>query len=181
MDSKLIRKKLSDLINNWESIDDFKFIKPNGIRFQELLTSLHSCNYYQWLLEDEVRKKLSCEHLIIIKREIDVSNFARNKYMESIDELIVKKYNINQNSDFSKKYLNSETIGQLLDRLSILLLKSFFINLSNGIKIDNKLQQIENQISFTSYCFDKFLNKIESGEAFMLSYKQYKTYNKSKI
>ena len=59
--------------------------------------------------------------------------------MEYIDEYIVNKYNINQSVDYKEKWFNSETIGQLCDRLSILSLKSYFIsnNLSKTINIQS--------------------------------------------
>ena len=40
---------------------------------------------------------------------------------------------------------------------------------------------MERQILFIAFCYDEFLTKIERGQAIMISYKQYKTYNKSKI
>ncbi len=144
---------------------------------EQLIRGLHGCNFYSWKADDQSRA--DCDPAIIVKhkRNLDASNLMRNHFMEAIDHLTTSTLEMDHSHDYSGKMLNSETIGQMLDRISVLTLKRAFVA-SRLEETATRLaeQQIIRQLHYVTQCYDEFLLNLKKGRAYMLAYKQYKMY-----
>jgi hypothetical protein len=154
--------------------------------FQNLAIRIHDRNFFQWDREGKVRSNdISAETIKTLKREIDNSNMDRNKFTEKLDEFCVSQLKIIERNDWSKLYINSEAIGQMVDRISILILKIFFMECHlKRSDLDSKMKQIcfyrvsrlRLQLEYLSTCYDRFISHLKDGTGYMLAYKQFKFY-----
>lgn len=116
-----------DYTLNWHKQDihiDIKD-KTKSKDFLDIVLTEHCCNFKLWHVEDKARRKDVPDKIIAdCKREIDKLNQLRNDWMEQIDLWIIRNIKPYLPDKNIKKY-NSETIGSILDRLSILSLKIY--------------------------------------------------------
>jgi hypothetical protein len=153
----------------------------------DIALQIHFGNYYQWIREEKVRiENQSMEIISKVKKEIDFSNKRRNKLIGNYDQLCLQHLNIIERNEFSDYKLNSETPGQMVDRLSILLLKIFFMGkCANSSEFDNEVQckaseniiALKTQFNYLLICYDKFVTNLIRGDAYMCPYKQIKLYS----
>ncbi|MFK7958751.1 MAG: DUF4254 domain-containing protein [Lysobacterales bacterium] len=145
-----------------------------------LLAGLHSCNAYSWAVDDLSRSNQPDTILMDHKRNLDASNFMRSRFMEAIDAEVVTLFALQPNAQLEKVAVNSETIGQIVDRLSVLSLKQHNVidQLTPG-KAEEAKARLADQLHYVSHCLDRFLQSLASGTAHMLAYKQFKTYRSS--
>lgn len=99
-----------------------------------------------------------------LKQEINRLNKNRHKCIEEIDQLIIKTYN----SKGLGIYPNSETPGQLIDRILILYLR---FNKTEDELIKKSVRQ---QYDFLESMLIKILNAIEAGIYKILEQPQYR-------
>lgn len=93
--------------------------------FDELALAEHQANFELWHVEDEARRTDVDDALIArCKREIDALNQQRNDLIERLDETLVALVVPLLPADAPARH-NTETLGSVLDRLSILALKLF--------------------------------------------------------
>ncbi len=143
----------------------------------------------QWHLEDIIRDPaINPVEALAIKRRIDRSNQERTDMVELLDNLFMERYR-----DVVKKEgasLNTETPAWAIDRLSILALKIYHMNLeANRMEASKehrescqeKLDILLIQREDLSIAIDQLLAEIESGEKYMRLYKQMKMYNDSSL
>jgi hypothetical protein len=101
---------------------------PEDVRESGLLglvLTQHLCNFRLWHVEDRARlKNVDGEVIAACKREIDALNQQRNDLIERIDKEIITRVTRFLPPDAARRY-NTETLGSVLDRLSILSLKLF--------------------------------------------------------
>lgn len=81
-------------------------------------TALHAANRALWRLEDRVRDVRALREKGRIKLQIDRANLRRHARVAEIDAEVVRRWR-----GARRGYLSSESIGQMLDRGSILVLK----------------------------------------------------------
>lgn len=180
---KLLEAKTSqwyDYFPNKEETYD-----PNN-KFQDFAIRIHYCNFFQWDREKKVRsKEISPNTIARLKREIDNSNMERNKLIENLDVFCVSQLNIVEKDDWSDLFLNSETLGQLVDRISILILKIFFTECHTkrsdvDIKLRNicsqRVSELRLQLEYVSTCYNRFIFHLRNGTGYILAYKQFKFY-----
>lgn len=120
-------KKQSDYTLNWHKQDILIDIKDKSKNkdFLDIVLTEHCCNFKLWHVEDKARRKDVPDKVIAdCKRKIDKLNQLRNDWMEQIDLWVLKNIKPYLPDKNIKKY-NSETIGSILDRLSILSLKIY--------------------------------------------------------
>jgi len=95
-------------------------VSQNG--FLELVEGNHYCNFELWHEEDRARRDDKGYRFVYqAKRNIDGWNQKRNDLIEKIDRWLVEYLRDIPNG----VPMNSETPGMIIDRLSILTLKSF--------------------------------------------------------
>ena len=151
----------------------FKFIEAN-----------HFFNTKLWNEEDLARRQnVSDNEITKNKRAIDKFNQSRNDCIEQIDNFILDHILITISKEAKQ---NSETLGAMIDRLSILSLKIFHMAIQtkrenvSEIHIQtclNKLGVLKIQRNDLCICFDELLYDCMCGLRYFKQYKQFKMYN----
>ncbi len=164
--------------------NDFKLQYQSSHTIFEYIEANHFFNTKLWNEEDLARrKKVSDTEIAKNKRAIDSFNQKRNDYIEKID------YFIFENIPFlteARGKQNSETLGAMIDRLSILSLKIFHMSLQTlrddveKLHIEvctNKLIILKKQRYDLCVCFDELLRDCQNGLRHIKLYRQFKMYN----
>jgi hypothetical protein len=167
-------------IMQWESIG----IVHQHEKFWRLIEENHAFNYQLWHAEDKARRDdKGYQFVYQAKREIDAFNQLRNNRMESIDEWL---FNQLQPATYTQCPVHSESPGMIIDRLSILSLKSYHMTLQTQRKdateehrslCTNKLAIIHQQLDQLGQCFVELLEEIAIKKRTFRIYRQLKMYN----
>jgi hypothetical protein len=139
----------------------------------------------QWHLEDIIRDpQIDPVEALRIKRRIDASNQHRTDVVEYIDSWYLQKYkNVQTRADAT---INTESPAWALDRLSILELKIFHMEIeanrteasdAHRLACQQKLDTLLTQQHDLSTAIDQLIQDIEEGRKYMKVYKQMKMYN----
>lgn len=149
-----------------------------------LVEQNHAFNYQLWHAEDRARRDdMGPEYVYRAKREIDHCNQQRNNRMEAIDQALWAELTPSTSADCP---VHSETPGMMIDRLSILALKAFHMELQTArIDVDgthrqqcqHKLTIITAQQQQLGQCFDQLITDITRGSRTFRVYHQFKMYN----
>ena len=175
-------------IEDYHITDDVDAAKPNHYENNSLEQILYDKNWIdtvQWHLEDIIRdENIDPVKALEIKRRIDASNQKRTDLVEFIDSWFLNKYkNTTSNADAK---INTETPAWAVDRLSILALKVYHMDLEanrasasdeHREKCQMKLNTLLEQKKDLSSAIDQLLNDIENGLVKIKTYKQMKMYN----
>lgn len=175
----------NDLTELWH---DTAPIKPNDTSSPQGLTQwVHYKNFVVWHLEERVRKgDLSPEKILEIQRSIDIHNLKRLEAMEQIDiwiENVLVSAGIRPGKEVE---VNSETIGSIVDRLSILTLKIFHLNERiNAANTTNEEKQeillrkniLVEQRADVATALDRLLLEYRQAKKRHCVYRQFKIYN----
>ena len=164
--------------------DESKLKYQSTHTFFEFIEANHFFNTKLWNEEDLARrKKVSDTEIANNKRMIDNFNQKRNDYIEKIDNFIFET--IPHLTEMRGKQ-NSETLGAIVDRLSILSLKIFHMSLqtlrddvenSHISACMNKLIILRKQRHDLSICFDELMKDCQDGLRHIKLYRQFKMYN----
>ena len=175
-------------IEDYHITDDVDAAKPNHYENNSLEQILYHKNWIdtvQWHLEDIIRdENIDPVKALEIKRRIDAYNQKRTDLVEFIDSWFLNKYkNTTPNADAK---INTETPAWAVDRLSILALKVYHMDLEANrasasdehrekcqMKLNTRLEQKKD----LSSAIDQLLNDIENGLVKIKTYKQMKMYN----
>lgn len=145
----------------------------------------HRYNSLLWEEEDQARRRdVADSEIAANKRAIDGFNQKRQDAIERIDEeLLARLSGIQPAAD---AWRNSETAGSMIDRLSILSLKTYNMQLQTQ-RTDagpehieacrQKLQILVTQRRDLQQCLDRLLAEAVKGRAFFRVYRQFKMYN----
>ncbi len=175
-------------IEDYHITDNVDAVKPNHYENNSLEQILYDKNWIdtvQWHLEDIIRdENIDPVKALEIKRRIDASNQKRTDLVEFIDSWFLNKYkNTTPNADAK---INTETPAWAVDRLSILALKVYHMDLEanrasasdeHREKCQIKLNTLLEQKKDLSSAIDQLLNDIENGLVKIKTYKQMKMYN----
>ena len=152
--------------------------------FYRLVEENHTFNYQLWHAEDRARRDdVGYEFVYQAKREIDKFNQLRNNRMEAMDEWLFKYL---QPAELSTCPVNSESPGMIIDRLSILSLKSYHMFLQtkrmdateeHRKNCSSKLIVIHQQLNQLSQCFKELLEEVHRKKRTFRVYHQFKMYN----
>lgn len=150
----------------------------------EYIEANHFFNTKLWNEEDLARrKKVSDTEIAKNKKAIDSYNQKRNDYIEKIDNFIFESI---PHLTEARGKQNSETLGAMIDRLSILSLKIFHMSLQtlrddvekSHIEVcTNKLIILKKQRHDLCICFDELLRDCQNGLRHIKLYRQFKMYN----
>jgi hypothetical protein len=145
----------------------------------------HRCNHLLWMAEDEVRRTdVADGELVRFKRDIDRYNQERNDAVERIDEHVLAALNgviCNVNA-----HQHSETVGAMVDRLSILALKIHHMRLQtlraeagteHVARCAMRLAILREQRDDLASCLDRLLVDARAGRTYFKIYRQFKMYN----
>ena len=143
----------------------------------------------QWAYEDIIRDpNIDPVDALALKRKIDASNQDRTDTVEFIDSYFLDKY-----KDVTVKpdaKINSESPAWAIDRLSILALKIYHMNVEatredasqdHRDACQKKLDVLLEQRVDLSTAIDDLLNDIANGDKYMKVYKQMKMYNDDEL
>lgn len=143
----------------------------------------------QWAYEDIIRDpNISPVDALALKRKIDASNQDRTDTVEYIDSYFLDKYKDVEVKPSAK--INSESPAWAIDRLSILALKIYHMNVeatrtdaseSHKAACQNKLNVLLEQRTDLSTAIDDLLTDIQQGNKYMKVYKQMKMYNDDEL
>jgi hypothetical protein len=160
---------------------------PNS--FENLLYQKNWIDTVQWHLEDIIRATdINSTELVAIKRRIDASNQDRTDRVEQIDDVFVAAFAKVQAQPNAR--LNSETIGWLLDRMSILQLKVYHMAEQvartdaapeHVARCTAKLNILLEQEQDMAQCYDELIAEILRGTLRFKVYRQMKMYNDASL
>ena len=179
-------------IRDYHSSDDVdtKIQNPYPANSIEYILYLKSwIDTVQWHLEDIIRNpEINPEEALKIKRRIDRSNQDRTDLVERIDSYFLEQYkDILKSGD---AVINTESPAWAIDRLSILLLKIYHmqvevnrkdVNEEHIFSCQNKLTILLEQKEDLISAIDQLLDDISKGKKYMKVYKQMKMYNDPKL
>ena len=153
--------------------------------FWQLVELNHRYNCLLWDEEDLARRQhVPDTEIAANKRAIDGFNQKRNDAVERIDETLLDAFAKVERKPGAR--LNSETAGSMVDRLSILSLKTHHMRLQT-VRIDVDQAHIDNcsarlvrfleQRRDLAGCFDRLVAESARGDAWFKIYRQFKMYN----
>ena len=152
---------------------------------EQLLYAKNWIDTVQWHLEDIIRdENIDPLQALNLKRQIDSSNQKRTDLVEYIDSWFLQKYKDIVPQDTAK--VNTETPAWAIDRLSILALKVYHMQLeaerssasyAHRMTCTDKLTILLEQKKDLTAAIEFLLFDIENGIVKMKVYKQMKMYN----
>ena len=177
---------LEDRTRAW--IGDGSPTLPGGLApsrsFMQTAVELHRRNFFQWDREARVREPtLAPAAVTTLKREIDASNGQRAALTEQLDELAVAVLRDPASHDLGQLYINSDTIGQLVDKFSVLTLRIAFTSEApedgtlRGRNSHRQTSALHRQREYLSACYDRFVAHLARGEAKMPVWRHFKSYD----
>ena len=151
-----------------------------------LILENHARNFELWHQEDMARDASEDNAVIArVKRAIDGLNQARNNAMEHVDEQVLASLPAASANDESLP-LHSETVGSIVDRLSIISLKIFHMReQTERTDADEqhlatcraKLAVLMEQRGDLALCLATLLEDLAAGRKRFKVYRQMKMYN----
>jgi hypothetical protein len=148
---------------------------------------LHMYNFRLWHTEDKARRPDAPDSLIArCKRSIDALNQQRHNQIERLDELLFTY--LYEQHDRSRRgaELHSETVGSLLDRLSILALKMYHMareaerrdaTVQHRQRCQRHLTTLAEQYEDLWACLCRLCLDLWNGRKRLKVYRQLKMYN----
>lgn len=160
---------------------------PIQIQTEGLLQAIeenHAFNFQLWQAEDRARREDKGHSFVYeAKRAIDHFNQQRNNRMEAIDEHLANLINLSQADECP---VHSETPGMIIDRLSILSLKTHYMRMQT-IRVDadfehqqlckQKLQILLAQHTQLNHCLQHLFKDLIAQTRTFRRYHQLKMYN----
>ena len=157
----------------------------------DALTLLHSRNFAQWRLEAAIRQAtLADADVARIKRDIDASNSARTYLIDWIDIAVGRAFGFTNAQTWRGKHVNSDTIGQLLDKVSVLSLKIYFTKVATSRRdlsvtergdCSDRIPKLQWHRDYVLECYDRFLQSLRNGSACMPITGQMKYYDSTDL
>ena len=158
--------------------------------FESAVEQQHFANFELWHEEDKARIPGAPDaEIAAVKRTIDRLNQRRNDLMERCDALALAQL-ATKDLPNPKAALHSESIGLMIDRLSILSLKIFHTRDEMGRKSApaghaeknrERLAILQEQRSDLANAFDAFWADILAGRRRFKIYRQLKMYNEPSL
>ncbi len=134
--------------------------------------SLHACNTRLWDLEEAVRdRELPNREVVRLKRAIDSENLARHAGVAALDLAFDDQFGPQRALDDPRAIVNSESLGQMVDRLSVLMLK-----LERHPDPAKRLG-LEARRTLVCRCFDQVVDALTRGDGVDQRFDEAKTYS----
>ena len=182
---KLLKQQLKE-VELWHNVlPQSDFSEPTD--FHALVSIQHQVNFELWHQEDMARDPDVSDSIIAsVKRAIDVLNQRRNDLIEQMDQFLLNILRVENVKNDADTEMNSETPGNMIDRLSINALKIYHmdeevqrkeITAEHRNKCAGKLSVLQEQREDLEQCLSKLLADLSSGEKRLKVYRQMKMYN----
>ena len=188
MTSSICNTIFDQCIADYHLLNEVDTPVKNPYPVQQIDHLLYAKNWVdtvQWHLEDIVRNP----HIdpvagLALKRKIDASNQVRTDMVEYIDGFFLQAYAGVQ--PLRNARVNTESPAWAIDRLSILALKIYHMNVevhrteadvAHILACTEKLAVLLEQRKDLSTSIDELLEDITNGNKYMKVYKQMKMYN----
>jgi len=173
-DARLLSIAAANAESRRSDVDVWRWIETN-----------HRCNSMLWDEEDQARRRDVADASIAAnKRAIDGFNQRRNDAIEKVDEALLLR--LEGIVPAPNAWHNSESAGSMIDRLSILSLKTFHMH-AQAMRDDAteehraachaKHARLQLQRADLGCCLDTLLASAIEGRAYWRIYRQYKMYN----
>ena len=147
---------------------------------------IHGFNFQLWHEEDDAREAGAADAVIgQVKKRIDPLNQQRNDAIEALDEWLVERL-VQAGAAGADAPLHSETVGTIVDRLSILTLKIFHMAEQTGREdatpehrrqCEAKLAVLTEQRTDLALALGSLLEELSDGRKRLKVYRQMKMYN----
>ncbi|TFH25469.1 MAG: DUF4254 domain-containing protein [Myxococcales bacterium] len=179
-----LRHLHDDWLDGWERGTARPPSHPDDLR--SVVLYAHYCNYILWHLEDQARRTdVEDAYVAEIKREIDKWNQRRNDSVERVDEATL----LETPDAAPGAELHTETVGMMIDRLSILALKVYYMRRNTArfgspalaSECREKLRVLEGQRDDLARGLARFLDDLRCGRRYFKIYRQFKTYNDPRL
>lgn len=184
---------------DWPNVVDLKPTAPSpwAPDFLAAVLDNHRCNARLWCEEDLARRQRAPDAEIVAnKRAIDAFNQSRNNAIERMDEYLLLTLGLVDPESVTQPQarsqapagarLNSETVGSMIDRVSILSLKIKAMaeqtrrtDVDDGHRSDAaaKLARLNEQRQDLCDCMRQLIAECQTGTAYFKVYRQFKMYN----
>lgn len=192
MDSALCIAVFQKAITDYHKTDHVDAIQDNPYPVSDIAHLLYAKSWIdtvQWHLEDIIRDPaIDPVAALSIKRRIDASNQERTDMVEYIDSYFLNQYKTVTAQPGA--VINTESPAWAIDRLSILELKIFHMQLEAERKdasemhrnnCSQKLAVLVEQRKDLSLAIDQLLQDIAEGRKYMKVYRQMKMYNDASL
>lgn len=179
---KIVRVQI-ELVQRWHAQE----IDNAYDGFLAIVCEQHEQNFRLWHQEDVARSPTADDHEIArVKRAIDRLNQARNDLIEQLDDSVTRLLAEKEILCDPSAPLNSETVGSIIDRLSILALRMYHYR-EQAARTDadethrDMVQQrrtlCEQQHRDLTQSLQELLDDLFSGRKRHKTYRQLKMYN----
>ncbi|MFN9319304.1 MAG: DUF4254 domain-containing protein [Chitinophagales bacterium] len=175
-------------IADYHQIDDLEAVIKNPYEQSSLNNLLYlKCwiDTVQWHCEDEVRHPaIDAESVRYFKNKIDQLNPTRTNLVEQLDDYFLEKYK--DVSPQENARLNTESPAWAIDRLSILALKIYHMQIEvermdlsseQFLSYQQKLELLQTQKLDLMQSIESLLLELEQGRTQFKVYRQVKMYN----
>jgi len=169
----------------WHVEPEAALPSSNDSEFEVLIAGQHKQNFDLWHEEDNAREPdVSDADIAQVKRNIDALNQRRNDMITEID-IWLAEHDLSAYQDDSLPW-NSETLGSIIDRLSIASLKVFHMHEQTQrddasqehiASCQQKLGRLYEQRDDLSIALQTFVDDIAAGAKQNKLYRQFKMYN----
>jgi hypothetical protein len=171
-----------EAVKRWHASETSEHNSP----FLVLVLEQHGANYELWHLEDFARRRdMPDADIVSTKWRIDQVNQRRNDLIEAVDVFLLEALH-HASANPPSDRLHSETVGMIIDRLSILALKSYHTQQEiercdaspehrdrNRVRLATLLEQRGD----LHRCLVTFWRELAEGRVAMKLYRQFKMYN----
>lgn len=177
-----------DVVADYHQVDTVDQPMKNPFEpttFKAILYEKNWIDTVQWHLEDIIRDpNIKPDAALAIKRKIDHSNQQRTDMVEKLDDDLLARFHGVDAQPNAR--INTESPGWAIDRLSILALKIYHMQIEAnrvavgaGLKIKNaqKLTVLRQQEADLTTAIDQLLEDLAAGKRVAKVYRQMKMYN----
>ena len=183
-DVNRLRRLLAAFVERWHG---GLIVHDEREPFWRLVAQLQAHNFELWHEEDKARDPAArAQEIARIKRNIDGFNQERSDTIEALDELLLRQLAEGGVKSAADSPLHSETLGSIIDRLTILALRFFHMeeqtlredaDEAHRGKCRQRLKVLAEQEQDLSDCLQALLEELCSGRKQFKIYRQMKMYN----